>query len=452
MKKKKILVIGAGLCGSLLALRLAQKGYHVVLREKRHDMRKKEFEGGRSINLALSDRGLKALAMAGLEEEVRKLCIPMEGRLIHFKDGKKRFSRYSGRQEDYINSISRGGLNMMILDAAEATGNVEMYFNSPCKTVDIEEGRATFYYKAHNTTVDEKADVIFGTDGAGSAVRRSLMANTTKLLFNYSQDFLQTGYKELTIPPKEGGGFRIEDNALHIWPRGNYMIIALPNLDGSFTVTLFWPFKGEKGFDAMKNEEDVLSLFKRDFPDLLPHLPELGKEYFENPTGTLGTIKCFPWQANGRVMILGDAAHAVVPFYGQGMNASFEDVLVLDELHDALDGDWSRILPAYEVARKPDGDAIADLAVENFNEMSSKVADPVFIKKRDLEMKLEQMYTDYYSKYSLVTFKEDMPYRRAMELGRRQDQHLLDLCREKEVADLDLAEVHRQMMALSEEM
>lgn len=449
MKKDKILIIGAGLCGSLLALRLAQKGYHVVMREKRHDMREEEYVGGRSINLALSDRGLKALASAGLEEEVRKLCIPMEGRLIHFKDGSTRFSRYSGRQEDYINSISRGGLNMMILDAAEATGRVEMHFNNDCTEVDIEDGRAYFRNTRTHDLIEEQADVIFGTDGAGSAVRRSLMKNTTKLLFNYSQDFLRTGYKELTIPPAEGGGFRIESNALHIWPRGHYMVIALPNLDGSFTVTLFWPFKGPEGFDTKTTEEEVLAFFKKEFTDIVPHMPELGKEYFENPTGALGTIKCYPWQANGRVMVLGDAAHAVVPFYGQGMNASFEDVLVLDEMLDRNDGDWPKTLEQYAEERKKDGDAIGDLAVENFNEMSEKVADPTFIKKRILEMKLEQTYTDYYSKYSLVTFREDLPYHKAMKLGRMQDQLLLDLCREKEVEELDLDEVHRMLMNLT---
>ncbi|MDX1684283.1 MAG: NAD(P)/FAD-dependent oxidoreductase [Saprospiraceae bacterium] len=449
MKGKKVLIIGAGLCGSLLALRLAQKGYNVVLREKRPDMRKKGFVGGRSINLALSDRGLRALRMAGIEDEIRKLCIPMEGRMIHFKDGEKRFSRYSGREEDYINSVSRGGLNIALLDRAERTGNVEVHFDYQCLGVDLERGIARFRNTRSSGEIEEKADVIFGTDGAGSAVRQSFMKNTTSLLFNYSQHFLRTGYKELSIPPKQGGGYRIENNALHIWPRGSYMIIALPNLDGSFTVTLFWPFKGDKGFEAITTPEKLIPFFEEDFPDLLPHLPELDREYFDNPTGALGTIKCYPWQAHGKVLLMGDAAHAIVPFYGQGMNASFEDVLVLNEIHDEFDGHWPTILEVYEDRRKKNTDAIADLALDNFIEMQEKVADPVFIKKRDLEMRLEQEYKNYYSKYSLVTFQEELPYFDAMQLGRQQDELLLDLCRHGEVEDMDLEEVYKKVMTLS---
>jgi kynurenine 3-monooxygenase len=450
MKNEKILIVGAGLCGSLLALRLAQKGYKVVVREKRSDMRKTGFEGGRSINLALSDRGLRALRSAGMEEEVREQCIPMHGRMIHSRDGQKRFSPYSGRSEDYINSISRGGLNISLINAAEATGNVELRFDSSCLSVDLKNGRATFERGSNGETITEEADLIFGTDGAGSAVRQALMNNTTKLLFSYSQDFLQTGYKELSIPPAEGGGFRIENNALHIWPRGSYMVIALPNLDGSFTVTLFWPFKGKDGFNNVKTEEHVRAIFERDFADLLEHLPDLKSEYFENPTGALGTIKCLPWQAYGKVLVMGDAAHAVVPFYGQGMNASFEDVLVLMDILDECEGNWKKTFDEYEKTRKKDTDAIADLAVDNLTEMQDKVADPVFIKKRQLEMALEQEYPKYYSKYSLVSFKEDWPYHKSMNLGRKQDELLLNLCRENEIEDLDKDDVYRQLMALQE--
>lgn len=449
MNSQKVLIIGAGLCGSLLALRMAQRGYQVVLREKRPDMRKRGFKGGRSINLALSDRGLKALRLAGVEDEVRKLCLPMKGRMIHSKDGEKRFSPYSGRSQDYINSVSRGGLNILLLNAAEATGNVEIHFNSECTFVDYERGVARFINTSSRGEVGEKATVIFGTDGAGSAVRKSYMKNTTSLLFNYSQHFLRTGYKEISIPPLEGGGFRIENNALHIWPRGDYMIIALPNLDGSFTVTLFWPFKGEKGFDHINDEEKLMSFFKEDFADLLPHVPELTEEYFTNPTGTLGTIKCYPWLAGTSTLLMGDAAHAIVPFYGQGMNASFEDVLVLDELLDQHQGDWVKVLQAYEDERKKDTDAIADLALDNFIEMQDKVADPDFIAKRKLEMQLEQTYTNYYSKYSLVTFKEDLPYSEAMSLGRKQDELLLELCRTGEADKLGLEGVYQRLMALS---
>jgi kynurenine 3-monooxygenase len=441
----KILVVGAGLCGSMLALRLAQKGYDVVLREKRPDMRKKEMDAGRSINLALSDRGLRALKMVGLEEEARKLCTPMEGRMIHFKNGEKRFSRYSGRQRDYINSISRPGLNTLLLNAAEATGKVEVYFESTCTGADLEKGVTFFNTKRANGRVEEKALIAIGTDGAGSAIRNSYMKNTTRLLFNYSQDFLRTGYKEVSIPPSKNGGYRIEDNALHIWPRESFMIIALPNLDGSFTVTLFWPFHGENGFDQISDTKQLHNFFKEEFADLLPHLKDLDKEYFENPTGALGTVKCWPWHANGKFLLLGDAAHAIVPFYGQGMNASFEDVLVLDEVHDACNGNWDEILPKFAAGRKPDADAIADLAVDNFYEMQDHVADPDFIRKRDLEMQLEQTFEDYYSKYSLVTFREDLSYNQAMRQGRLQDAFLLDLCRRHPSGSFDIHEVHENL-------
>lgn len=449
MKAEKVLIIGAGLCGSLLALRMAQRGYDVVVREKRSDMRKKGFIGGRSINLALSDRGLKALRLAGVEDEVRELCTPMEGRMIHDREGNTRFMRYSGRKQDYINSVSRGGLNIALINAAEATGKVEFHFDSECIGVYYEQGIARFRNTKSKGEIGEKANVIFGTDGAGSAVRKSFMKNTTNLLFNYSQHFLRTGYKELSIPPRENGSHRIENNALHIWPRGSYMIIALPNLDGSFTVTLFWPFQGENSFEKIQSEEDLMAFFKKDFGDLLPHLPHLAEEYFTNPTGTLGTIKCFPWLAGEKTLIMGDAAHAIVPFYGQGMNASFEDVYVIDQILSQQNGIWPASLIEYQKVRKKDADAIADLALDNFIEMQDKVADPVFIKKRALEMKLEQSYTDYYSKYSLVTFKEDLPYSEAMDLGRRQDAFLLKVCETKEVDEIDLDEVHRQLMSLS---
>lgn len=437
--KNKVVVIGAGLCGSMLALRLAQRGYEVSLREKRNDMRRVEYEGGRSINLALSDRGLKALRLVGLEEEARKLCTPMLGRRIHFRNGTQRFSRYSGRQEDYINSISRGDLNILLLNAAEATGKVTTHFNSPCVGVNIEEGTAQF--KSSFGESNEKGEVIIGTDGAGSAVRRSYMGRTTDLLFNYSQHFLRTGYKEVTIPPGPNGSYRIENDALHIWPRESFMIIALPNLDGSFTVTLFWPYKGENGFDQMDTWPEVKAFFQKEFADLLPHLPELEEEYFTNPTGSLGTIKCWPWQVDGRFLILGDAAHAIVPFYGQGMNASFEDVTILDEFMDKYNNNWQKILPAYSEFRKPDADAIADLALDNFYEMQDHVAEADFIKKRDIEHKLEQEFPEYYSKYSLVTFQENLRYHEAMNLGRKQDELLLSLARSGELETLDLEEI-----------
>jgi kynurenine 3-monooxygenase len=437
-KKNKILIVGAGLCGTLLALRMAQRGYNVELREKRSDIRTAAFVGGRSINLALSDRGLKALRMVGMEDQILKACIPMHGRMIHGLDGSLRLSKYSGRQNEYINSVSRGGLNVALLEKAANFDNVTVKFDSNCLKVELETGTAHFK-NADGTTETIIADVVIGTDGAGSAVRQSMMARTTDLLFNYSQDFLKTGYKELEIPAAEGGGFRIEKNALHIWPRGHFMMIALPNLDGSFTVTMFHPYEGEAGFNTLNTPEKVRAFFEAYYPDSLEHLPNLVETYFENPVGTLGTIKCYPWQAFGKVVLMGDAAHAVVPFYGQGMNASFEDVRVFDEILAANEGDWATILAQFQAARVDNGNAIGDLAKQNEYEMREKVADPTFIKKRGLEMRLEQEYPSYYSKYSLVTFNEDIPYSEAMRIGQLQDEALLKLCREVEEPTLEEA-------------
>lgn len=423
---KKIIIVGAGLCGSLLAIRMAQRGYQISLHEKRPDLRKEELTAGRSINLALSSRGLDALDRVGLKDKAISLCIPMKGRMIHPLEGEQRLSPYSGRSTDYINSISRPGLNALLLDVAESMPNVDIAFNSQCTNVNLKSASGSFMQ--NGTSTDLQGDILIGTDGAGSVVRRSMMASTTALLFNYSQDFLRHGYKELSILPDANGDYKIEKNALHIWPRGSFMIIALPNLGGSFTVTMFHPYGTDIGFDNLKTADDVEHFFKTYFPDLIELMPHYKEEYFENPVGTLGTIKCNPWQAYQKTLIMGDAAHAIVPFYGQGMNASFEDVLVFDNVLDACKDDLSKALIAFEQNRIANADAIGDLALDNFYEMQDKVADPIFIKKRTLEMQLEQKYDNYYSKYSLVTFRPDLSYREAMILGRKQDDLLLQMC------------------------
>lgn len=427
---QNITIVGAGLCGTLLAILLGKKGYQVELHEKRSDMRKEEISAGRSINLALSPRGLMALDRVGLKETVLEHCIPMYGRMIHPIKGEPYLSPYSGREGDYINSVSRGGLNCILLDEAEKLHNVNMHFNSNCTHVDLETARAIFVDGMTGESVEVAGDIVIGTDGAGSVVRKSLMGQTTKLLFNYSQDFLRSGYKELSILPAEGGSYKIEKNALHIWPRGKFMIIALPNMDGSFTLTMFHPHRGEAGFESLNEEEVLTEFFEEYYPDLLPHISHYKKEYAENSVGTLGTIKCYPWQAYGKALVMGDAAHAIVPFYGQGMNASFEDVRVFDDiLKETGDENWVEMFEAFQDARAENTDAIADLAIDNFIEMQDKVNDPAFIKKRKLEMILEQNYPDYYSKYSLVTFRPELPYAKAMKLGRAQDDLLLEKCR-----------------------
>lgn len=432
---KNILIIGAGLCGSLLALRLAQHGFNITLVEKRPDLRKKTLDAGRSINLALSDRGLRGLRLAGVEEAAKKLLIPMTGRMIHEKTGNTFLSPYSGREDEYINSVSRPGLNMLLLNEAEKMPNLKIFFNQTCTEVNHENPSASF--KDFNTGEEStySADVIFGTDGAGSVVRAS-MINDKDFLLNISQQWLGHGYKELEIPAAENNGYRTYKNALHIWPRGEDMLIALPNLDGSFTVTLFLPYKdSDYCFENLTTPEKVEEYFKKEFPDVLELIPNLTEEFFKNPVGAMGTVKCDPWHRSGKIILMGDAAHAMVPFYGQGMNASFEDVAVFDEVLDQYKEDltsgktsWETIFNEYERVRKKDADAIGELAVDNFDEMKAHTGIELFQNKRKLETAFETEFPwEYYSKYSLVTFKEDIPYSEAKKLGRAQDSAILGL-------------------------
>lgn len=437
---QKIIIIGAGLCGSLLALRLAQKGFQVEVYEKRPDMRTAAMSAGRSINLALSDRGIRGLHLVGLEQELLQLAIPMHGRLIHTIGYPPMLAPYSGRSGEYINSISRGDLNIALLNKAETYPNISLHFNCSCTGVELETGTA--YFERHTgEKITARGALVAGTDGAGSALRNSMEQQVTG--FTLSQQFLEHGYKELNIPPGPGGSFLIEKNALHIWPRGSFMLIALPNLAGDFTVTLFLAHKGaENSFEALRNGPALQNFFNTHFPDIPALVPDLEQQFFLNPTGHLGTVKCFPWQAYGKCILLGDAAHAVVPFYGQGMNCSFEDVVVFDQLLEKHGDNWAAMLPEFEQLRKENADAIADLAVDNFYEMRDATADPVFQRKRKLETLLEQRYPEYFSKYSLVTFREDVSYKQAMIQGRKQDDALMRICAgTDDIATLDPAAV-----------
>ena len=432
-KKENILIVGAGLCGSLLALRLAQRGYNVEVYESRPDLRKTDISAGRSINLALSDRGLKALRLAGVEEKAKAICIPMRGRLMHDTESNTFESNYSGREGEYINSISRGDLNGILLTEAEKHENVNIHFNNRCLGIDIENKIATFENYQTKDQFTIKADVIFGTDGAGSSLRKSYETQFPE--FQVSQEFLTHGYKELEIPANEHGTHLISKDHLHIWPRGNYMLIALPNMDGSFTVTLFLSFsEGKYNFDNLTTKENITDFFAKDFPDTLELIPDVLHEFENNPTGKLGTVKCYPWAYKANTLLMGDAAHAIVPFYGQGMNASFEDVTVLDEVLNEYKGDWSTVFSEFQERRKKDADAIADLAIDNYYEMRDHVANPLFKEKRILEMDLEKSFpTEYSSKYSLVTFNEHIGYNQAMTQGRAQDKALLKMVESKEV-------------------
>ena len=440
-KKDNIVIIGAGLCGSLLALRLAQRGYKVEVFESRPDLRSTDISSGRSINLALSDRGFKALRLAGVEDKVREICIPMYGRLVHDTDGNTFASNYSGREGEYINSISRGDLNGILLTEAETHENVNIHFNKKCNSIDIENTIAHFedYNTDEEFSID--AEIIFGTDGAGSILRKGYYLER-KFLFSYSQNYRTHGYKELEIPAGAEGSHQISKGHLHIWPRGDYMLIALPNLDGSFTVTLFLSYaEGEYNFNNLTTEEKITEFFETQFPDALQLIPNIKDEFLNNPTGPLGTVKCYPWSYKNNTLLLGDAAHAIVPFYGQGMNASFEDVTVFDAVLNKHVGDWETVFKTFEKERKQDTDAIADLAIDNFHEMKDHVANPLFKEKRKIEMNLESNFpTEYSSKYSLVTFNEDIPYLEALKRGRAQDKAILNLLDDGELNSGDLKE------------
>ncbi|MBP7376928.1 MAG: FAD-dependent monooxygenase [Pyrinomonadaceae bacterium] len=443
MAHEKVIIIGAGLAGSLLAINLAKRGIKVDVYEARGDMRLEEVAAGRSINLALSDRGIAALREVGMDEYMLAEAVPMTGRMIHTVSGETKLLPYSGRQGEYINSVSRAGLNIALINEADKYDEVTFHFNERCTVFDCESGAASF--EAGRVV---NADTVIATDGAGSAVRLAMEDQIEGHISNTV--FLDHGYKELHIPPAPDGGFLLEKNALHIWPRHQFMMIALPNFDGSFTCTLFLAHKNAgAAFDQLTDEVTVREFFSREFSDAVSLMPTLVEDFFANPTGNLGTLKCWPWNIDGKALLLGDSAHAVVPFYGQGMNCAFEDVRVLDSLVEKHGTDWETVYEEYGLLRKINTDAIADMAEENFYEMRDRVADPVFQRKRELETKLEQTYPDYFSKYSMVTFREDLPYSVAKEKGNAQDRLLMEICSGVEsFSDFDLSEVKARISEL----
>ena len=416
--KKEITIIGAGLVGSLLSIYLAKRGHKVSIYERRSDMRREDMIAGRSINLALSDRGLLALEKVGLTDEIKKICIPMHGRQIHNVDGSITFQPY-GKEGQYINSVSRGELNKQLMTIAEEHG-VNINFNEKCTTLDWKNDKIEFENTAGKQLPSSKADIIFGADGAFSAARLQHQLQHDK--FDYHQYYIDCGYKELSIPPNEEGEFALEPNALHIWPRKDYMLIALPNLDKTFTCTLFFPFEGELSFDKINTEEKVKQFFATNFADVVPLMPDYVNEFFTNPTSSLVTIKCFPWVRDDKFALIGDAAHALVPFFGQGMNCGFEDCRILDELIEKNGDDWHKILSEYQTLRKPDADAIADMAANNFTEMRDRTADPKFLLQKKIEARLHENYPDkWIPAYSQVTFSPHIRYSDALARGNRQE-------------------------------
>lgn len=417
-RNKHIAIVGAGLVGSMLSVYLARRSYKISIFERRPDMRTQSVDGGRSINLALSNRGIKSLEEIGLAKQMKLAAIPMHGRMIHDINGNCNFQPY-GKEGQFINSVSRSGLNKVLISEAEANG-VEIFFDHRCTGVDLKE--TTLSLTLNGSTINKKFDIIIGADGAFSAVRGAMQITDR---YDYSQDYIDHGYKEFTIPPGKDGEFQMEKNALHIWPRESFMLIALPNPDRSFTCTLFFPFEGRPSFESLKAPADFVDFFKKTFPDAVPMIRDLVQELKENPTSTLLTIRCHPW-AIQNTMLIGDAAHAIVPFYGQGMNAGFEDCRVLNNLLDKYSDDWMTVMPAFQKLRKPDADAIADLALANFIEMRDLVADADFVLRKKIEAKLHELYPGkWIPLYSMVTFHDDIRYSDALKTGLKQ-QRIMD--------------------------
>lgn len=427
-QETRFTLIGGGLGGALLAAYLGRAGYPVELYERRPDPRAGTIIGGRSINLAISVRGLHALREVGLADDVLRMAVPMRGRMIHTRGGELHYQPYDKDPSRSINSVSRGGLNALTLEAAQKHANVTVHFDHRCVDVDLDRPRAELV-RPDGQVVYAESDLLIGIDGAFSAVRRA-MQRTDR--FNFSQTYLEHGYKELTIPPAAGGGFRMEPHALHIWPRRSFMMIALPNPDGSFTCTLFLHFGGGAGerrgaaegggFSALVTRSDVQRFFEQQFADALPLMPTLLDDFERNPTGAMATMRCRPWHVGGKVALVGDAAHAVVPFYGQGANASFEDCAVLSECLQRHAPDWARALAEYDAARQPHADALADLALMNFIEMRDKTARTSFRAYKKLDRLLHAAAPAFYTPlYTLVSFTRT-PYGDARRIARRQDR------------------------------
>lgn len=413
--KEKIAIIGGGLSGSLLAICLAKRGAQVELFERRGDIRKGQADAGRSINLALSTRGIEALKRVGLAEQVLNDAIPMNGRMMHSVDGQLTYQAY-GKEGQYINSVSRSLLNIKLLELADEFDNVKILFKQKCVDVDLNKNTAVLEDE-HGVQTNITADIIFGSDGAFSAVR-SEMQKTNR--FTYSQTYENYGYKELEIVPGPDNSFQAEEHALHIWPRGEFMMIALPNPGGNFTCTLFLPYEGERSFDKLQTPQEIEAFFKQYFADAIPMMPNYIEDFMSNPTGSLATIRCNPWVYK-KFALIGDAAHAVIPFYGQGMNCSFEDVKELDEIIEEHYPNWDNIFKKYQEARIKNANAIADLACKNFVEMRDLVGRPEFMRFKKIDNDLCAHYPEMYkSQYELVSFSKTS-YKYAQDMGYKNE-------------------------------
>ena len=417
-------MIGAGLTGPLLATYLAQQGYSVEIFERRPDMRKESISAGRSINLALSARGNHALKEVGLYDKIKPNTIPMKGRMIHDLNGNTHLQPYGQKENEVIFSVSRAQLNMDLMTLAEETGNVTIQFNHQLLSADLEQNKLLFQLSNSLEEIELPFNRVIGCDGSASILRKSIVE---KANIQYVKKPLGHGYKELTIPPLKSGKFRIEPNALHIWPRGNHMLIALPNNDCSFTCTLFFPMTGTKSFETVKTKKDILDLFQSQFHDAIKLIPNLVEDFQKNSTGDLASVYCKPWHLGDKALLIGDAAHAVVPFFGQGMNASFQDCSTLAKLMGQNKNDWKTIFNTFSSVQVENGHAIADMAIENYLEMRDHVNDTEYKKRRNVELKLERMFPgQFIPRYSMVSFHQ-IPYAEVYQRGGKQSKIIRDV-------------------------
>ncbi|MEH6513930.1 MAG: NAD(P)/FAD-dependent oxidoreductase [Maribacter arcticus] len=441
--KKNIAIIGSGLVGSLLAIYLKKYGHQITVFDRRPDIRNIEFSG-RSINLAMSNRGWNAIRAVGIEDEIKEIAIPLDKRAIHVV-GKPEYYQKYGKDGEAIWSISRGVLNKRMIDLAENNG-VEFRFEEKVWDIDLPEAKVYTGDTEKGEWMEYPFDLVFGCDGAFSRVRHKMQRRSR---FDYSQDFIDVGYKELTIPANNDGTHKLDKNSFHIWPRGKFMFIAMPNLDGSFTCTLFMPFEGEVSFGSIKTKKDAVAFFNTYFPNVKNEIENLTEDFFKNPTSAMVTMKCYPWTYWDKVALVGDSAHAVVPFYGQGMNAGFEDIFVLDEIIQEFGDDWEKIFDTYQQRRKPNADAIAELSYRNFVEMSSKTADANFLLQKKIEKHFSSNHPDkWIPAYSRVTFSE-RPYAEALAAGDAQESIMKEVMKIPNIEKKwDSAEVEKLMLDL----
>ncbi|MCH2233413.1 MAG: FAD-dependent monooxygenase [Crocinitomicaceae bacterium] len=448
MTEKKAIIIGAGLVGSLWAVYLSKFGYKVTIYERRTDIRLAEITAGKSINLALSKRGWTALEKAGVHKEVEPIAIPMYGRIMHAESGEETHQPY-GKEGEAIFSVSRGGLNARMMDVAEKYGDATIHYSHECLDADTENGIVHLKNSSTGEIFEDKADVVFATDGAFSAVRYNAFQKLSR--FNFSQKYIQDGYKELLLPANEDGSYKLDKNALHIWPRGRFMLIALANEDGTFTCTLFMPFEGgENSFESLKTDEDVVNFFKTTFPDFYEMCPDLLESWHENPLSGLAIMRCYPW-THGKVALMGDAAHATVPFYGQGMNGGMEDCRIMAELAEKHNENWPAVFEEYQELRKPDGDALQDLSYHNYYVMRDYVADPDFLLQKKIEKRISELHPEkWIPLYSQVSFS-NIRYSDAWNTGVRQHNIMQKVMDKPNIEEIwDSPEIEQEILSLLE--